>query len=111
MTDVEPTTRPTLGPFKADRFSVKDPAGRLIAYTGGTLVSIEEQLANAELFAAAPELLEALRCLVKVIDAAGPINLSRGVQLGPTVWFVKASEACDYALAVIAKAEGGGANL
>ena len=39
----------------------------------------------------------ALLNLVKVIDAAGLQNLSNGVQLGPTVWFVKASESVDAA--------------
>jgi len=29
----------------------------------------------------------------KVIDAAGTLNLSNGVQLGPTVWYVKIEEA------------------
>ena len=42
-------------------------------------------------------LREAAMGLVRVIDAAGLYNLSTGVQLGPTVWFVKASDAMDAA--------------
>jgi hypothetical protein len=47
------------------------------------------------------KLAEALRNLVSVIDAAGLHNLSRGVELGPTVWFVKASAAMDYAKTLV----------
>ena len=56
-------------------------------------------------------LLALLRCVdaakevLRVIDAAGLINLSNGVQLGPTVWYVKASEATDYARAALAELE------
>lgn len=39
------------------------------------------------------QLLEALKETWRVIDAAGLDNLSRGVQLGQTVWYVKASDA------------------
>jgi hypothetical protein len=51
------------------------------------------------------EAVEALKGLVEVIEAAGLINLSNGVQLGPTVWFVKASDAIAYGKGVIAEAE------
>lgn len=44
---------------------------------------------------------EALRDLVEIIDKAGLHNLSRGVELGPTVWFVKASDRVAYARHVI----------
>ncbi len=47
------------------------------------------------------ELEGALEGLVRVIEAAGLHNLSNGVQLGPTVWFVKASDALKYAKQVI----------
>lgn len=47
--------------------------------------------------------LEALADMLGVIDAAGLLNLSNGVQLGPTVWYVKASDATDYARATIVK--------
>jgi len=49
---------------------------------------MNEALSNAK---------EALEGLLSVIDAAGLINLSNGVQLGQTVWYVKASEAVEYA--------------
>lgn len=39
----------------------------------------------------------ALAELVRVIDAAKLINLSRGVELGPTAWYVKASDAMEAA--------------
>ncbi len=54
---------------------------------------------------AGPDLYGALTHLVKVIEAAGLLNLSNGVQLGPTVWYVKACDAIDYARRAIAKAE------
>ncbi len=46
-------------------------------------------------------LREALTNLTNVIDAAGLDNLSNGVQLGPTVWFVKATDAMNYARAAL----------
>lgn len=55
---------------------------------------------------AAPALLAALQQTWEVIDAAGLSALTRGVELGPTVWFVKASEARENALAAIAEATG-----
>jgi hypothetical protein len=51
----------------------------------------------ASLAAERDELREALAALVDVISAAGLYNLSRGVELGPTVWFVKASDCMDAA--------------
>lgn len=50
--------------------------------------------------------LAALRELVRVIDAAGLHNLSNGVQLGPTVWYVKAHDAMESARAVLASDRG-----
>lgn len=43
--------------------------------------------------ATAIRLENAVRGLVSVIEAAGLENLSRGVQLGQTVWYVKATDA------------------
>lgn len=40
---------------------------------------------------------EALRDLVHIIDRAGLLNLSNGVQLGQTSWYIKASERMTYA--------------
>jgi hypothetical protein len=49
-------------------------------------------------------LLGALGNLIGVITDAGLFNLSNGVQLGQTVWYVKASDAMDSARAAIASA-------
>lgn len=57
---------------------------------------------------AALDLLEALEGLTEIIEKAGLDNLSNGVQLGPTVWYVKASDAMDFAKQTIAKARGEG---
>lgn len=40
---------------------------------------------------------EALADLLKLIDAAGLLNLSNGVQLGQTAWYVKMTDATNYA--------------
>ncbi len=50
------------------------------------------------------ELLEALEGVTEVVNAAGLINLSTGVQLGQTVWYVKAFDAMVSARAAIASA-------
>lgn len=55
---------------------------------------------------AAPAMLHSLRELVQVLESAGLLNLSRGVQLGQTVWYVKASDALDQANSTISKAAG-----
>lgn len=55
---------------------------------------------------AAPALLAALERTWEVIDAAGLYALMRGVELGPTAWFVKASDAREAALNAIAQATG-----
>ena len=39
-----------------------------------------------------PELIEAANDMVGIIEKAGLLNLSNGVQLGPTVWYVRACE-------------------
>lgn len=49
-------------------------------------------------------LAEALSDLVEIIDKAGLLNLSNGVQLGATSWYCKASERLEYARAVLADA-------
>ncbi|MDB5541461.1 MAG: hypothetical protein JWQ89_3188, partial [Devosia sp.] len=48
------------------------------------------------------ELVEALRGLVSVVEAAGVGPLSNGVQLGQTAWYVKCSDALELARAVLA---------
>jgi hypothetical protein len=61
--------------------------------------SLSSSVSNyiASLVAERDELRQALTELVGVIDAAGLHNLSRGVAFGPTVWYVKASDAIDAA--------------
>lgn len=49
---------------------------------------------------------EALRDLVAIIDAAGLHNLSNGVQLGRTSWYVKAGDRMAYARRFIGSGEG-----
>jgi hypothetical protein len=51
-------------------------------------------------------LLEALTETWRVLRAAGLHNLTRGVQLGPTSWYIKISDAERLSDAAIAKAEG-----
>lgn len=52
------------------------------------------------------ELLEALEETWRVLRAAGTLNLTRGVQLGQTSWYVKCCDAESLADAAIAKARG-----
>lgn len=60
-----------------------------------------------ELKAQRADLLAALKETWEVLDAAGLINLTNGVQLGQTVWYVKAFDAKTRSIAAIEKAEGG----
>lgn len=57
------------------------------------------------LIAQRDELLAALNNLVDIIDKAGLGNLSKGVQLGAMSWYVKASDAVEWAREAIAKCE------
>jgi len=56
--------------------------------------------------AAAEDLLSGLQDLVDIIEAAGLMNLTRAVVLGPTVWYVKASDRLANAKALIQRAAG-----
>jgi hypothetical protein len=47
------------------------------------------------------DLFDALRELVWIIDQAGLLNLSNGVQLGQTSWYVKASDRLEVARATL----------
>lgn len=49
--------------------------------------------------------LDALKSLVEIIDKAGLSNLTNGVQLGQTSWYVKASARLEDARAAIADLE------
>lgn len=68
--------------------------------------SEDETFANGRLIAAALELLEALEETWCVLRAAGLLNLTNGVQLGQTSWYVKACDAEKLSNAAIAKATG-----
>lgn len=68
-----------------------------IADEGGVLMC-KQVIAQAARIA---KLERVLQCLVAVIDAAGLHNLSNGVQLGPTVWYVKAHDAMTAARAAL----------
>ena len=110
----------TPGPWKAVPWhimegnpAVQAPDGHLICETScnddaeliaeaGT-VAHETGLSPRELAEQRAELLAALDDVVEIIDKAGLLNLCNGVELGSTVWYVKASERFDYARATIAK--------
>ena len=63
-------------------------------------VDLQGELATAT--AQVEQLREALEGIVKVIETAGLQNLSNGVQLGATAWFVKAEDAVNYAKSTLA---------
>lgn len=92
--------------FGLDRLSV--PGGWL--YRQSRQTGERSYVTEAMTFVPAPsvreqELVEALRDCVEIVDAAGLQNLTRGVQLGPTVWFVKATERFDHARVVLGIAD------
>ena len=70
------------------------------------LKAAEAELAAERVRDAAPELLASLVGVLQVIEAAGLHNLVNGVELGPQVWYVKASDAIELAQDAIAKATG-----
>ena len=47
------------------------------------------------------KLIAALEGLVLIIESAGLLNLSNGVQLGATSWYVKATDRLEYASHVL----------
>lgn len=76
----------------------------MVVYTEEEM--IEERLAGESEGAARcaedrDRYMVALRDLVGIIDKAGLLNLSNGVQLGQTSWYVKASERLDYAKKIL----------
>jgi hypothetical protein len=90
---------------KAQR-QMADAAERLGMLAASHVGALLAALSAAE--AERDRLRETLEDLVSIIDAAGLYNLSNGVQLGPTVWYVKASERLYYARAALAPAKGEG---
>ncbi|MFN3169265.1 MAG: hypothetical protein ACE37E_01070 [Hyphomicrobiales bacterium] len=51
------------------------------------------------------ELVDALQGIIGIVEKAGLLNLSRGVQLGQTSWYVKATDRLDYGRIVLSKAK------
>jgi hypothetical protein len=70
------------------------------------LAALSPDATRARIRDAAPALLDALSQTWQVIDAAGLQALMRGVELGPAVWFVKASDARAFSMVAIAEATG-----
>jgi hypothetical protein len=99
----------TPGPWRAADLAVIVVAethgyDTMIASYGYGGSSLDQKRANARIGALAPEAIEALEALVAIIDAAGLMNLARGVQLGAISWSVKASDRLEDARRVLAKA-------
>lgn len=65
----------------------------------------DEIEATARLFAASPDLKDAVKELCRVIRLAGVNNLANGVQLGQISWLVKMSDALEMADRALAKAK------
>lgn len=85
------------------------PTGRRsILSNEGILCGLDmaQQLRAQAIMDTSQDLLDSLRGLVDIVERAGLYNLSRGVQLGPTVWYVKASEQIEWAKSILEKAEG-----
>lgn len=91
-----------------------DAVGRASVTDGGLQSALRELgaevVANRDTIlaalSAAPELLAALEETWRVLRAAGLLNLTRGVQLGQTSWYVKACDAEALSDAAIAAATG-----
>jgi hypothetical protein len=65
-----------------------------------------QQLRAQAIMDASQDLLDSLKGLLDIVERAGLLNLSRGVQLGQTAWYVKASEQIEWAKSILEKAEG-----
>jgi hypothetical protein len=90
------------------RCLAKQPNTYMIAYEDGRhrdLVDAVVQRDDAidRLTARVAQLEGALEHTWKVLDAAGTLNLSNGVQLGPTVWYVKIEEAREMSRAALSQ--------
>lgn len=100
---------PTPGPWQVR--TLENFGFNVVHYGGGDKFNILRvakagEEANARLIAAAPELLVALTETWRVLRAAGTLNLTNGVQLGQTSWYVKICDAERLSDAAIAKALG-----
>lgn len=120
--EVEPAVIPFSGadetpPVFARRWRLADDGFGLQRDDNGNYVQIDDALSVLHAtyiaqpvqptpWAVNAETLEALKSLVEIIDKAGVENLSNGVQLGRTSWYVKATNRLEYAHAAIKKAEG-----
>ena len=86
--------------YRDDPLVIVNAAGSSLgeASAGDPYISADEQLANARMFAAAPELLEALR------DAIDAVKIFRGPEAWDIYW--EHSPECKRWRAAIAKATG-----
>ncbi len=91
----------TPGPWKFSAESI-DPEWSVVTTAGGSVIANvndrHDQLANARLIAAAPDMLEALSKLMDLNDNSGPF--------GGEILEDRITRAWDAARAAIAKAEG-----
>ncbi len=104
----------TKGPWHEDHGSILDADDNELADasigkdTHGMLLPVDARIANAKLFAAAPELLEALKVLVKLGDLVPVFQLDNGKSSVKAVRLAgDFIGAMDAARATIAKAIGG----
>lgn len=73
---------------------------------GRTLLAKLNENREPDYKAVADELSNSSKNLLSIIESAGLINLSGGVQLGQTSWYAKAIDAVSWCKAAIAKHEG-----
>jgi len=100
LADSDGTFIYALGPGGTNSFQAH------IQASGPDALTLEDRQSVARMFAESGEMLNALELAVNIIDKAGLMNLSNGVQLGATSWYVKASGIFDYARDVIRAAKG-----
>lgn len=79
MSAIKQAQKHTPGPFRGGKEAINDAEGRLLATVhfkgvSDTDISVEEGHANSHLFAAAPDLYEALKALTENIGNVGAHN-------------------------------------
>jgi len=95
--------------FASREQAVREANDRLRCELRGADDEIRYQAKRAEAAEARLKRVEnALRELVWIIDKAGLLNLSNGVQLGQTSWYVKANDRLEGARAALAAAQSSG---